>query len=180
MGDEARHLPFEAIGIDGERVTQLRGQVRVLDSAVATLEQASIRPRAVGETHVLVQVGNRTARIRIFVHEQVRGFTGLRNEQRLVAIPVVLRQGDTTHCELPDGNFWLKYIPGHLGEVPPTITLSGHVGCSPVGWSAYLMALEHRRYCVRQPGRATVTVAHGRTGAPAVEGWLALERGERR
>jgi hypothetical protein len=181
-GEPERHLPFNAIGTDGRPVMQLRGAVQVLDSSVATLVGASIRPREVGETAVDVHVGDRSAHIRVMVHEPVDAFTGLRPDQRLVAVGVRLAQGDTVQWSLPGGVFWLKYIPRRAGQAPPTITLDGRISCSGGdGLRVYLIPLdEYGIYCVRHPGSASVTVAHGQTGAPVVDGWLALERVEHR
>ncbi|HEU4642898.1 MAG TPA: hypothetical protein VFS44_10635 [Gemmatimonadaceae bacterium] len=182
-GEPARHLPFEAIGLDGRPVMQLRGEARVLDSAVAALDGASIRPRAVGETAVVVKIGDRGARIRVLVHEPVNTFAGLRPDQRLVAVPVRLARGDTVHWALPnDGVFWLKYVTRRPGEPPPTITLDGPVGCfRGDGGRVYRLPIdEYGTYCVAHGAGVSVTVAHGRVGAPVVDGWLALERVEQR
>jgi hypothetical protein len=87
-GDPARDLPFVAIGVDGLPVTQLRGTARITDSSVATLVGTTIRPRAIGQTTVVVDVGDRKALMSVIVHEQVASFVGLRPDQRFVAVPV--------------------------------------------------------------------------------------------
>lgn len=176
-GEPARDLPFRVIGTDGSFVTELRGEARVTDSSVATLVGATIRPRAVGEAEVFVQVGDRNARFRVLVHEPVRAFAGLHADQRLVALPVRLAQGDTVQWALPHGVFWLKYFPRREGDAPPTITVRGGLACAGGdGLRVYLLPLdEHGTYCIRHVGDASVILAHGRMGAPVVDGWLALE-----
>jgi hypothetical protein len=177
-GEPARHLPFRAVGVDGRPVMQLRGAVRVVDRSVATLDGARIRPRAVGETSVTVNVGDRGARIAVIVHERVRAFTGLRPDQRLVAVPVRLARGDTVRWALPPGVLWLKYMPRREGERPPTISVEGPAACTAGdGLRVYrLPSDEYGIYCAVYTDGVTAVVAHGRTGAPVVEGWLALER----
>lgn len=180
-GGPARHLPFKAIGVDGRPVTELRGELRVLDSSVATLDGASVQPRGVGETLVSLRVGDRSATMRVIVHEPVSSFMGLRRDQRLVAVPVHLARGDTVAWALPDGVFWLKYVPRRAGDAPPTITLHGRMACTPGdGLQVYLLFDEYGIYCVRHPGAASVTLGHGATGAPVVDGYLALERLDQR
>lgn len=179
-GDPARHLPFKAIGVDGRPVTQLRGSARVVDSSVATLVGSSIRPRAVGETAVDVFVGDRSAHIQVIVHDLVRTLEGLHSNQRLVAVSVHLARGDTAQWALPKGVFWLKYLPRRAGEPPPTITVGGAIACTPGdGMRVYRLPLEEfGTYCLVRPAGATVTLAHGWTGALVVEGSLAIERVE--
>jgi hypothetical protein len=177
-GDPARDLPFVAIGVDDLPVMQLRGTARVLDSSVATLVGTTIRPRAIGQASVVVDVGDRTAMMSVIVHEQVASFVGLRPDQRFVAVPVRVAQGDTVHWALPQGAFWLKYLPRNAGEAPPTITVSGAISCSRGnGLNAFRALLDvYVVYCLVRAGGATVDVAHGRLGAQVVEGSLALQR----
>ena len=177
-GDPARDLPFVAIGVDGLPVTQLRGTARITDSSVATLAGTTIRPRAIGQTTVVVDVGDRKALMSVIVHEQVASFVGLRPDQRFVAVPIRVAQGDTVHWALPQGVFWLKYLPRNPGDAPPTITVAGAISCSKGdGLHAFHTLLDvYVVYCLVHPGGATVEVAHGRFGAPIVEGSLALQR----
>jgi hypothetical protein len=181
-GEPARHLPFKAIGTDGQPVTELRGSALVSDGAVATLVGGYVVPRSVGATKLIMAVGDRTAHIRVVVHEPVRRFDNLRADQRFVAVPVRVVRGETIDWTLPDGVFWLKYIPKRAGDAPPTIVTDGRVSCAPGdGLRDYLLPPdEHGTYGVRQQdGPASVRVSHGHVGAGVVEGWLALERVER-
>ena len=177
-GDPPRDLPFVATGVDDRPVLQLRGAARVLDSSVAALEGTTIRPRGIGQTSVSVDVGDRRVRMEVVVHEPVNSFVGLRADQRFVAVPVRLARGDTLHWNLFAGAFWLRYVPRQSGGLPPTIAVNGAISCAPGdGLMAYRLPLEEvATYCIVRPGGATVTLAHGATGAAVIEGSLALDR----
>jgi hypothetical protein len=168
-------LPFTAFGQDDRPVTELHGTVRVRDSTVATLSGSTIRPLAPGETNVVLSVGDHAATIRVLVHERVRAFTGLRPDQRFVAVAVHLARGDTVRYALPMGIYWLKYIPRRLGDAPPTIIAD--VTCGPgYGMSVYRLPLdEYATYCALNTD-GKVTLAHGVRGAAFVDGTLAVER----
>ena len=101
------------------------------DGAVATIVSGDVIPRAVGATNVEMVVGDRTAQIRVVVHERVERFDNLRADQRFVAVPVDLPRGATAEFALPMGAFWLKYVPRRSGEAPPTIVMQGRVNCDP-------------------------------------------------
>jgi hypothetical protein len=180
-GEHARHLPFKAIGIDGEVVAELRGSVVVSDSSVATVVGTDVVPRAVGTTRVNVAIGDESASIRILVYEKVSGFDQLRPDQRLVAVPVRVAQGESVEWKLPTGGFWLRYTPRHAGDAPPTIVADGNALCqvfSPLR-TYFVGPDEYGTYCLSRGGPAVVRVSHGYVGKPVVEGWLAFERGER-
>jgi hypothetical protein len=179
----SRHLPFVAIGVDGQPVTELRGAVRLFDASVAALEGTSVRPRKVGQTAIVVEVGEQKALMMVVVHEMVNTFEQLRDDQRYVARSVRLARGDTVHWALPNGTFWLKYLPRPAGAAPPSITVVGAIGCMPgTGIKTYRMNLgEYGTYClVQRGGSASVMVAHGMNGAEWVEGTMAIERAELR
>jgi hypothetical protein len=179
-----RHLPFVALGLDNRPVMQLRGAVRVMDDRVAGLDGASVRPRASGQTLVIVEVGEQQAKIAVVVHALVPSFDGLRDDQREVARPVRLARGDTVHWPLPGGSYWLKYQPRRTGDAPPSITVEGEIGCWPGGDGRRTHRLplgEYGTYCmVQRGGTASVMLAHGIGGAEWVEGTLAIERVELR
>lgn len=179
-GDSApRHLPFEALGLDGFPVKELRGAVRLFDGDIASLEGASIRPKKEGATVVRVEVGEQEARIRVVVYTPVASFDGLRDEQRYVSRAVRLARGDTVHWTLPNGSYWLKYLPRRPSEAPPTITVAGAIGCMPGDGIHTFRVPEgvYGTYClVQRGGAASVMLAHGESGAEWVEGTLTLER----
>ncbi|MCC6931206.1 MAG: hypothetical protein IT359_19615 [Gemmatimonadaceae bacterium] len=178
-----RHLPFEAIGLDGQRVTELRGATHLSNPAIATLDGATVRARQEGATMVRVEVGEQEARMMLVVHALVPSFESLRDDQRFVARPVRLARGDTLHWQLPNGSYWLKYIPRRAGEAPPTITVAGAIGCMPGdGIRAYRLPVGiYGAYClVQRDGSARVMLAHGESGAEWVEGTVAIQRMELR
>jgi hypothetical protein len=178
LGDSARHLPYEAIGVDGSRVTQLRGSATVRDNSVATLEGASIRPRAVGETPVDVMLGDRTVRMQVVVHELVHSLGNLRADQRFVALNVHLARGDTINMPLPGGAFWLKYVPRDSSDGPPAISVNG-MSCVPTdGIRVYTVPLGViATYCDAFAEKGiTLKLAHGSTGAAVIAGLLMIER----
>ena len=110
------------------------------------------------------------------VHELVPSLENLRADQRLVATPVKLAQGDTVYWPLPTGMFWLKYLPRAAGDAPPTITVDGPVSCrASDGIHAYRVDLDvYAVECSAGKG-ARVKLAHGKILAPIVEGRLAIE-----
>ncbi len=179
----ARPLPFVATGRDGYPVMQLRGSLRVFDDKVAEVRGATIRAKGAGQTPVIVQIGEREARMMAVVHAIVPSFDSLRDNQRAVARPVRLAQGDTLRWALPGGSFWIKYLPRHQGDAPPTIRGEGDIGCMPGdGIHTYrIPPSEYGAYCiVPRGGTARVMVAHGEVGAEWVEGAVALQRLELR
>jgi hypothetical protein len=177
-GDPRRDLPFIALDTDERPVMQLRGSAHVADSSIALLEGTTIKPRAPGMTFVSVEVGERKADMAVIVHELVPSFVGLRPDQRFVAMPVRLSQGDTVRWNLPKGAFWIKYMSRGEAQAPPTIELFGDGLCTNgEGGKAYRMPLgEHGKYCYVWKSGALAMVAHGVTGAAVVEGVLMLER----
>ncbi len=176
-GGDARELPVVAIGMDDQPVTELRGEARITDTSIAVLNGMMVRPRSIGATMMNVDVGDNRWTMRVIVHERVTSFTGLRDDQRYIAIPMRLAQGDTIHLPIPPGDFWLKYLPLHAGEGPPTIVLRGPASCSPGnGLRVYVLPSDvFGNYCAAAAG-ATVVVAHGRRGPAVVEGFLAMDR----
>ncbi len=117
------------------------------------------------------------------VHAIVPSFESLRDDQRQVARPIRLAQGDTLHWGLPGGSYWIKYLPRHEGDAPPTITVEGSIGCMPGdGIHVYrIPPSEYGAYClVQRGGSARVMIAHGAMGAEWVEGTVAIQRMELR
>lgn len=125
VGDGPRNLTFAALGFDGRRVTQLRGNLRVRDRTVASLSGVTVTPQKSGETVVFVDIGDAMAMIHIQVRERVERFTGLGPDQRFVVVPIHLAQGDSARFALPQGVFWLGYEPGDKATTRPTIFLDG-------------------------------------------------------
>lgn len=179
----ARSLPFVALGLDARPVMQLRGSLRVFDNDVAQVEGSTVRAKHAGQTPIVVRVGEREARMIVVVHAIVPSFDSLRDDQREVARPVRLAQGDTLRWALPGGTFWIKYLPRRGGDAPPTIRGEGDIGCMPGdGIHTYrIPPSEYGAYCiVPRGGTARVMIAHGEVGAQWVEGAVALQRLELR
>ncbi len=178
VGDSPRDLPFVALDGNGARVTQLRGSATIGDSSIAALEATRVRPRAAGVTDVKLVIGDRARKMRVVVHGIVSSFIGLRDDQSHVAIPVRLAQGDTVGYKLPHGAYWLKYLPRHADEAPPTIELGGGGNCgNSDGLRDYRVVSDVvMTYCVIQSDHAYVTVSHGMGGLPVIEGAIALDR----
>jgi hypothetical protein len=176
VGGDARELPFVGVDPDDNPVDLVRGIVRVADSTVATLNGMMVRPINVGMTWVEMKIGDRKNGIRVIVNEPVTSFEHLRRDQRFVAREVRLAQGDTVLWALPRGRFWLKYIVEHAGDAPPTITLDGRAVCelsNPI--KVYRVTQDVFGTQCTVDGPAAVKLAHGRVGAPVVNGRLVLE-----
>ncbi len=175
VGDNPRPIEYVALGTDGREVTELRGSSLVRDTSVAVMRGASVAPRAAGRTWVLLSVGDRGAAIGVNVHELVPSFDALKPAQRYVAIATHVAHGDTIRIALPRQAFWLKYLPVHEGDAPPTIAVGGVITCTGSdGLRSYrLSKFVFATYCLSQDG--WVEVAHGLRGAPVVNGYVALE-----
>jgi hypothetical protein len=178
VGDAPRDLPLIAVGLDGRPVLQLRGMTDVSDTSIAALEGSKLQPRSAGVTDLTVSIGDRRRTMQIIVHQIVASFSALRDDDRHIAIPVRLARGETTRLALPPGTFWLKYLPRKAGDAPPSISVDGGANCAASdGLHTYhVVSDEVVTYCVVQSNRASVTLAHGMSGARVVEGALALDR----
>jgi hypothetical protein len=176
-GGEPRDLPFVAVDADDKPIVELRGDFYVSDTSVAALNGMIVRPRRTGRTGVEIKIGDRKVSTQVIVHERVASFIGLRADQPHVAIPVRLARGDTLHFALPRGTYWIKYIPLHAGEGPPTIELEGPANCFPSnGLNVYRLPTDiFGNHCSASAG-ATLKIGHGRHGAAVVEGFVALDR----
>jgi len=177
-GDPPRDVPFSALSPSGALVRDLRGTMHVENPDVAKVIGTTIQPVHVGVTMVQIEVGEQKGHSSVTVYERVRTFAGLTAKQRFVALPIKLAQGDTETYALPRGMFWLKYIPRHADDAPPTISVDGRIYCS-VGDGIHVHRVtdgEQAAYCYAENGGATIKVAHGRMGAPVVEGAIALDR----
>ena len=175
LGDTARALVVDAVGLDGRPVTRVVARVRVADSTVATLENTPegvrIRPLRPGSTEVDVNVGGQWAPVPVTVYEPVESFRAIRPEQQAVAAPVRLAPGAALRWPLPTGLFWLAFAPDPAGRLRPALAVDGPVMCMPAPGPGV-----DRTHClVRGPG-ASVTASHpGRTAREA-GGALALLR----
>jgi len=187
IGDSARTLAVDAIGIDSEPVTRIAARIRVADSTVATLDGTEMRPLRAGMTPIEVEIGNQTVGANVTVFERLRSLEELRPDQRWVAVPVRLQRGQSIRWPLPTGLFFLAFstdtaaVPvtrawGSSG-VPPDVTWSvdGPIMCMPEPSSGV-----SNTHCLAREAGATLTIRRSGGGAGDVVGTLALERQEQR
>ncbi|MCY7380042.1 MAG: hypothetical protein LH467_11995 [Gemmatimonadaceae bacterium] len=104
VGGPVAEVPFLAVDADGQRVTQLRGQITVEDSSVATVNVTAegkqlLRARAAGSTALNVRIGDRDAHMEVHVYERASTPEGIRPGQHL-AVPVQVRGGDMRQWRL--------------------------------------------------------------------------------
>ena len=173
VGDPAQELPFEAVGVDGRRVTLLTGQVIVGDSAVARLEGLRIRARAPGTTWVTMRVGDREGFMSVHAYERVPTPEGIRPGQH-VAVPVRLTGGEMRRWRIPAAPelYFLAMLPDRDAQQMPALAI---VGANCVPWLD-----AHSYFCLAQHD-ASVIVYHPQQADPAQElsGTLAVWRHER-
>lgn len=187
VGEPARTLTLDAIGLDGEPVTRIAATLRVEDSTVATLNGSELRPLRPGFTRVEIDVGDQTGGTLVTVFERVATFEGLRPDQRWVVAPIHLTRGESLHWALPVGDIFLAFgsdsteLPTPLGfgmtRIAPSsvdMSVAGPLMCMPEPQRGVL-----NTHClVRGPG-ATLTIAHpGRGAADDIVGMIALQRME--
>jgi hypothetical protein len=172
VGDPPQKLSFAAVGLDGRRVTELRGFLRVRDSTIARLSGVTVTPLRSGTTAILVDVGDVTARIHVHVQEVVKRFTGLNPDQRSVVLPVSLAPGDTARFALPQGSYWLSYRPSDGAR--PTIIIDGACMHGDKGRAYHVPDFVGASYCRVENTGGYVILAQG-AGAAATRGLLALQ-----
>ncbi len=171
VGDSARPLFLTALGPDSQPVDLLRGEVRVTDSTVATLDHGRLVPIKAGFTSLTVRIGDAEWDTGVTVYQPVPTLDGLLPEQREVIAPVSIARGDTIRWRLPVGMLWLEYGRKRAGEPSPSIVIYGEVMCIP-GFSA----AEDRAGCLVRQGGATLRITHPGRGPSRFTGTLALER----
>jgi hypothetical protein len=195
MGDAARTLELDAIGLDGQPVTSIAARLRVFDSTIATLDASGrLRPLRPGYTSVDMEIGDRVARAEVMVFEPVRTFEGLRPDQRLVVAPIRITRGASIRWPLPTGLFFLTFS-ADSSEAPPMRGFVGlGSGSGPTVQSPVIMTVAGQIMCTRmsesQPGvlgahclarapGATLILTYSGPGGPnEIVGSLALERQE--
>jgi hypothetical protein len=135
VGDAARDVPFEAVGVDGRPVTLLAGEFTVRDSTVATLEGPRIRARRAGTTWVRARFGDRASFTSVHVYERVPNPEAVRQGQH-VAVSVRLAAGQIRQWRLPAGHYFLTMLPDGAEEERPRLAVAdscksvlGHIEC---------------------------------------------------
>ena len=193
VGESARILSVDAVGLDGDPVTRIAARLRVDDSTIATLDgDGRLRPLRPGNASIDVEIGDRLTRAEVTVFEPVRTFEGLRPDQRGVVAPIHLTRGASLRWPLPAGRFFLSFS-ADSSQVPTTRGFSGLFGSSSIAQFPISMRVAGPIWCVRMsaargvldtyclaraPG-ATVTIARaGPGGLNEIVGSLGLERQE--
>jgi hypothetical protein len=174
VGGPPQKLAFAAVGLDGRRVTELRGFLRVRDTTIARLSGVTVTPLRSGTTDILVDIGEATARIHIHVREVVRRLTGLDPHQRSVVVPVRLAPGDTVRFALPQGSYWLSYRPSDGAAARPTLIIDGACMHGDGGRAYRVPDFVSASYCRVQNTGGYVTLVQ-ESGAAAIRGLLALQ-----
>jgi len=194
VGESARTLSVDAVGLDGDPVTRIAARLRVDDSTIATLDgDGRLRPLRPGNASIDVQIGDRLTGAEVTVFEPVRTFEGLRPDQRWVVAPIHLTRGASLRWPLPTGRFFLSFS-ADSSQVPTTRGFSGLFGSSSIAQFPISMRVAGPIWCVRMPALnpgdldtyclarapgATVIIARAGPGGPnEIVGSLGLERQE--
>ena len=190
VGDSARTLTVDAVGLDGQPVTRIAAKLGVADSTVATLDGSLLRPLKPGLTRVAMDIGDQTVETNVTVFERLPSLPVLRPDQRYVAVPVHLGRGESVRWPLPTGLFYVAFSTD-TSAVPATrawprassahpnvmLTVDGPIMCMP---APSLRSTVSDTHCLARGPGATLTIRHTEGGAPDVHGVLAMEREEQR
>ncbi|MGI8401724.1 MAG: hypothetical protein ACR2NS_09020 [Gemmatimonadaceae bacterium] len=171
VGDSAQDLPFEAVGLDGQPVSLLAGNITVGDSTIVTLEGQRVRGRAPGSTELTMRFGDRQAFAAVHVYERALTPEGVRPGQHL-AVGVRLGGGEMRHWRIPAsvGLYFLAVLPDSDEESAPRLAVVGaNCEAARVVASGYFCLAQHD---------ATVTIYHPQNVDPAkvLRGTLAVWR----
>ncbi|HEY8831212.1 MAG TPA: hypothetical protein VIM21_01760, partial [Gemmatimonadaceae bacterium] len=193
VGESARTLSVDAVGLDGHPVTRLAATLRVDDSTVATLDgDGRLRPLRPGNVSIDVEIGDRVIEAEVTMFEPVRTFEGLRPDQRWVVAPIHLTRGASLRWPLPTGRFFLSFS-ADSSQAPPTRGFIGLFGSSSIAQSPIRMSVAGPISCTRMPALepgvldayclarapgATVIIRAGPGGLNEIVGSLGLERQE--
>lgn len=189
IGQHARTLSVDAIGLDKAPVTRIAARLRVDDSTIATLDGSALRPLRPGSTRVDIDIGDQTLSMLVTVFERVTTFEGLTPGQRWVVAPVHLTRGESLRWPLPVGDFFMGFgsdsteslTPRGFGSiriVPSSFKMSvdGPIMCMP----DLQRGVQNTHCLARGPG-ATLTITHpGRNAPHDMVGLIALELSEHR
>ena len=173
VGGPGVRLPFQAVDAQGKEVSQLRGELTVEDSSVATLDVAAdgtriVRPRAPGTTFLNIRIGDEGRGTSVHVYERASSVEGIRKGQ-LLAVPVEVADGEVRQWQLPAGreSYNLSVIPDGDTARLPGLAIVGANCATGMGEGLWCVALHG----------ATVFLYHSRNGDQRVErGMLAVWR----
>jgi hypothetical protein len=192
VGDSARTLSINAVGLDGHPVTRIAARLRVDDSTIATLDgDGRLRPLRPGLASIDMEIGDRVTDAQVTVFEPVRTFEGLRPDQQWVVAPIHLRRGESLRWPLPTGSFYLSFS-ADSSQVPATRGFTGLFGSSSIAQSPISMTVAGPIMCTRMggpnpqdldayclargPGATVHIAAAGPGGLNEIVGSLGLER----
>jgi hypothetical protein len=152
VGGPAQDLPFEAIGMDGQPVTLVSGQVTVQDSAILGIDGFRVRALSAGQSALTMRVGNRTAFTNVQAYALSRSPEGLRPGQR-VAVPVRLSRGEMQRWRLGPSPqlYFLAMLPNGDEDTMPRMTIVDANCSQALG--------PHTFFCLARRG-ASVIVYH--------------------
>jgi hypothetical protein len=194
VGESARTLSVDAVGLDGQPVTRIAARLRVDDSTIATLDgDGRLRPLRPGNARIDVEIGDRQTETEVTVFEAVSTFEGLRPDQQWVVAPIHLTRGASIRWPLPTGRFFLSFS-ADSSQAPTTKSFTGLFGSSSIAQSpismrvagpiscVHMPALEPGdlvAYCLaRAPGATVIITRAGLGGLNEIVGSLGLERQE--
>lgn len=131
VGGPAEDLPFAAIGIDGQPVTLLTGEVALQDSSVASVNGIRIRARAEGSTGLTMRVGNRSAFAAVHAYRGAASPEGIRPGQH-IAVPVSLAKGEMRKWRLAASPqfYFVAMLPDSDERPMPRLAIVGAT-CNP-------------------------------------------------
>lgn len=111
LGDAAKSIPVQVLGLQGEPVSMLAGTVTLQDSGIVEAEGLRIRPLSVGGTLLSLRVGDQEGAAGVHVFELVTTLDLLTAEKQFVALRLRLASGELRRWQLPVGQWMLTMMP---------------------------------------------------------------------
>ena len=150
VGAGPQRLPLYAIGLDSKPVTQLVGIARIEDDQVADLEGSMVYARSPGGTDIIVEIGDCSVRIPVWVHGRARDATAIKPNQAF-STRLRLTGGESNAWHLAPATYHLALLPDSGAE--SDLTLSGSsLNCVPLmgeGDNTWCVALKAAEVVVR-------------------------------
>lgn len=156
IGAGPQRLPLYAIGLDGKPVTQLVGSATIEDDQVADLEGAMVYPREPGETDVIVEIGDCSVGIPVWVYGRAADAAVIKPNQAFFT-HLRLTGGESDRWRVAPATYQLALLPDSGAE--SGLTLAGtslncvpHMGEGDRTWCVALKAAEVVVGNARSPG----------------------------
>ena len=111
VGDSARAIPAQVLGLGGEPVSILAGTITLQDSGIVEAEGLRIRPLSVGGTLLSLRVGDQEGAAGVHVFELVTTLDSLTADREFVALRLRLESGESRRWRLPAGQWMLTMMP---------------------------------------------------------------------